>query len=72
MSTNKKAAYDDIFFSTVLILLGTYASSINIAENDYLGLAGTIIVILLGIAWLYARIYQLKHWKDDKKLTDKR
>jgi hypothetical protein len=63
-STSEQMAGDDIFFSTVLIGIGLYASNLNWNESDWLGLFGTIMLTLFGVLWLGVRIYHLTY-KDE-------
>lgn len=64
VSTGEKMAHDDIFFSIVIIVIGMYGSLLNWEESDWLGLSGTVILIVFGGLWLGARIYHLTHKEE--------
>jgi hypothetical protein len=62
--TGEQMAYDDVFFSIVIIGIGLYGSRLNWIESDWWGLTGTILMTGFGGLWLAARIYHLTH-KDE-------
>lgn len=53
-------AYDDVFFSTILIMIGLYITYKDWPEWNW----NSVIVISIGTLWLGVRIYHLTH-KDE-------
>ena len=61
---SESMAYDDIFFSVVLAVIGVYASGVNWNESDWWGLFDTVMLTLFSLLWFSARVYHLTH-KDE-------
>lgn len=63
-SIEERMATDDIFFSTVIVFIGIYASIENWQESDWIGLFGTALLFLFGVLWLSIRIFHLTHKEE--------